>query len=262
MRRDPRRSYLALVRSFVLKDLRSRYVGSFVGFFWTAIHPFVELLIYTLVFTVILKVRFEDHYSTATNALYLFVGMIPWFSVSESLGRSTNVIRENAHLIKKVRFPPSVLCSYIVLSEAFNQVLRLVMFVGAALVLSQGLSWHALLVIPLLVLQSMFVLGLALLLSTAQVYFRDIQHLLGPSLMAWLFVTPIFYPARYFPNEAAPLLVLNPLSHLVGIHRELLLNQRLPQSGSVVIFGTCAVLALVLGWLTFSRHSRRFPDLV
>jgi ABC-type polysaccharide/polyol phosphate export permease len=245
-----------------MKDIRARYVGSLMGFFWTVIHPLIELVVYTLVFTVILKVKFEDHYSTATNALFLFCGMVPWFTLSETLSRCTNAIRENSHLLKKVRFPASVLCTYVLLSEKFNQSIRFVLLALAALVLSHGLSWHAVLVVPMMFLGGMFALGLGLLLSTTQVFFKDTQHLLSPILMIWLFITPIFYPARYFPEQAAPLLVLNPLSHLVGIHRELLLNQRLPQTGSLVIFGTCAVLVFVLGVLTFQRHARRFPDLV
>ncbi len=255
-------SYAGLVRAFVIKDIRARYVGSLMGFFWTVIHPLIELVVYTLVFTVILKVKFEDHYSTWTNALFLFCGMVPWFTLSETLSRCTNAIRENSHLLKKVRFPPSVLCTYVLLSEKFNQSIRFVLLAVAALLLTHGLSWHALLVIPVMFLGGLFALGLGLFLATAQVFFKDTQHLLSPILMIWLFITPIFYPARYFPEQAAPLLVLNPLSHLVGIHRELILNQRMPHPGSLVIFGTCALLVFVLGALTFQRHARRFPDLV
>ncbi len=256
------RRYVALVRSFVVKDVRTRYVGSLMGFFWTVVHPLLELLIYTFVFTVILRVRFEDHYTTGLNALFLFCGMVPWFSLSETLTRSTNVVRENAHLVKRVRFPASVLCTYITLSEGVNQGIRFVLLFAAAMVVGQGLTWHLLMLIPVIVMQLLFTQGLAMFLAATQVFFKDTQHLLGPVLMIWLFITPIFYPARYFPKEFSPLLMLNPLAHLVGIYRELILNHRMPQWGSLVIFGTCAALAFALGAALFERHKREFPDLV
>jgi len=254
--------YFDLVRSFVIKDVRMRYVGSLMGFFWTVVHPFLELLTYTFVFTVILQVRFEDHYSMGTNALFLFCGMVPWLTLSESLSRCTNVVRENSHLIRKVRFPPSVLCSYIVLSETFNQLIRFFLLFLAALLIGQGLTLHALIIIPVLLLQMMFTLGVSMFLASTQVFFKDTLHLLSPILMIWLFITPIFYPAHLFPKIFTPVLMLNPLAHLVGIYRELILNHRLPHWGSVVIFGTCAVLAFALGSFIFHRHSRNFSDLV
>ena len=254
--------YVALVRSFVIKDIKTRYVGSLMGFFWTVVHPLLELLTYTFVFTVILRVRFEDHYSTATNALFLFCGMVPWLAVSETLTRSVNSVRENAHLVKKVRFPPSILCMTASLAEAFSQLVRWGLLLGAAILFGDGLSWHLILVLPVMLLQILFTQGLGLLLSTTQVFFKDTQHLLGPTLMIWMFITPIFYPARDFPKEFSPLLMLNPLAHVVGIYRELILNHRFPHWGSVVILGTCAVLAFVLGAFTFQRHAKRFPDLV
>ena len=233
-----------------------------MGFFWAVVQPLLELVTYTFVFTVILLVRFEDHFDTWTNALYLFCGMIAWLALSETLSRAVNVVRENAHLIKKLRFPPSVLCSYLTLSEGFSAIVRFGLLFAAALLVGQGLSLHCLLIVPVLVLQLLFTLGLAMLVATTQVYFKDTQHLLGPALMIWMFITPIFYPASLFPKQFSPLLMLNPLSHLVGIYRELILNHVFPQWGSLVIFTTMAVTTFALGAVTFHRHSRRFPDLV
>jgi len=259
---DHARRYWLLVRSFAVNDIRKRYVGSLMGFFWTVVQPLIELVTYTFVFTVILLVRFEPHYDTWTNALYLFCGMVAWLGLSESLSRSVDLVRENAHLIKKLSFPPSVLVASIVLSEGFSAVIRLTMLFGAALLTGQGITGHALLFLPVLALQMMFTMGLSMLLATTQVYFKDTRHLLGPALLIWMFITPIFYPASLFPKQFAPLLMLNPLSHLIGIYRELILNHVFPQWGSVLIFTTMAVTTFGLGAVTFYRHSRRFPDLV
>ncbi len=254
--------YWELTRSFVIKDVRTRYVGSLMGFFWTVVHPLLELLTYTFVFTIILQVRFEDHYSMGTNALFLFCGMVPWLTLSESLSRCTNSVRENSHLIRKVRFPPSVLCSYIVLSETVSQITRFGLLFLAALAIGQGLTFHVLIILPVLALQVLFTVGLSMFLATTQVFFKDTLHLLSPALMIWLFITPIFYPAHLFPKIFTPFLMLNPLAHLIGIYRELILNHRLPHWGSVVIFGTCALLVFALGSFVFHRHSKRFADLV
>jgi ABC-type polysaccharide/polyol phosphate export permease len=256
------RQYAALVRSFVWNDVRTRYVGSGMGFFWTAVHPMLELAVYTLVFTVILRVRFDARFGTAVNSLFLFCGMIPWLAVQDSLSRGTTVVRDSAHLVKKLRFPPSVLPAYIVLSDGFNSLIRLAMLLVAAGFLGQGISWPALLALPVLGLQLLFTFGLSMLLATTQVYYKDTKHLLAPALMIWMFVTPIFYPPGLFPKEFAPLLMLNPLSHLVGIYRQVLLEATVPQWGSVVIFGAASALVFLLGAITFSRHSRRFPDFV
>lgn len=256
------RRYGLLVRTFVVNDIRKRYVGSMMGFFWTVVQPLLELVTYTFVFTVILLVRFEEQYDTWTNALYLFCGMIAWLSFSESLTRSVGVIRENAHLIKKLSFPPSVLCAQVVLSEGFSALVRFVMLFVAALLVRDQLAPHAILFLPVLALQLLFTMGLSMLLATTQVYFKDTAHILAPALMIWMFITPIFYPASLFPKQFAPVLMLNPLSHLVGIYRELILNGVFPQWGSVLIFTTMAVTTFLLGAVTFHRHRQRFPDLV
>lgn len=256
------RRYGTLLRSFVVKDIRGRYAGSLVGFFWTVVQPVLELLTYTFVFTVLLRVRFDDQSGTFTNALFLFCGLVPWFSHHEGLVRCTTVVRDHAHLIRKVRFPPTLLPVFVVLSEGFHQVIRTGLFILVVAVAGLGFTPHALLLVPTIILQLLFTLGLGMLLSTTQVFWKDVQHLLGPALMIWLFITPIFYPPDVFPKAFSPILMLNPLSHLVGIYRELLLNHRLPHWGSVIIFGSSAISTFLLGGFIFRRHARRFPDLV
>ena len=251
-----------LLIQFSFNDLKHRYFGSSIGIFWMVVNPIVELVTYTFVFHVLMGVTFRPQGGLTHFALFLFCGMVAWFAVAEGLTRATTSVTEHAHLIKKVNFPASVLPAHVVLSAVFNQLVRTVILALGAILFGGGLSPHFLLVPVAMCFQALFVLGLAFLLATANVYFRDTSHWVNAVLLAWMFITPIFYPARYIPEQAAPLLVLNPLAHLVGIHRELFLNQRLPQLGSLVIFGTCAVLVFVLGALTFQRHAGRFPDLV
>lgn len=251
-----------LLYSFVRKDIQGRYAGSLMGLFWTFVQPFIELLTYTFVFTVLLRVRFEPDAGPGRNALYLFCGLVPWFSHHDALHRCTTIIRNHGPLIRKVRFPGELLPAYVVLAETFHQGVRFLLLLLAAAVLGAWPSWHLALVIPVMLLQILFTLGVGYLLSAAQVFFKDVQHLVGPVLMIWLFLTPIFYPPDVFPKPLSPILMLNPLSHLVGIYRQLILHHSLPHWGSVLIFATSSIVCFSLGWFTFRRHARQFPDLV
>ena len=115
----------ALIRNFVKRDLQSRYKGSAIGLFWTVVHPLVMLILYTYVFSAILKVRVGVAEGTGSFAIYLFCGMLPWNAFAEAVSRSTGIIRENATLIKRTIFPSEVPPIYPVVSGIFNQLISL-----------------------------------------------------------------------------------------------------------------------------------------
>ena len=254
--------YRNLLYSFVVNDLRFKYVGSAIGFFWTVIDPILELAIYTFVFSVLLKVRFAPEGDTVNYALFLFCGMITWFNIQESLSRCTSIINENAHLIKKMNFPSAILPTHVIISGMFNQIVREFILIIGLLLSGYGLSYHAIFVPIIMLLQILFTLGLGMLTATLSVYFKDISHIVKAGLMIWMFMTPIFYPPASFPRQFYILLVLNPLAHLVGMYQELILNQRFPHQGSVIIFATSALFSFALGTFFFIRHQHEFADLV
>lgn len=254
--------YRSLLAAFVVNDLKSRYVGSSIGFFWTVIDPVLELAIYTFVFSVLLKVRFAPEGDTIHYALFLFCGMIPWFNLQETLSRCTTIIADNAHLIKKMPFPCAILPSHVVLSGMVNQIVRTFILLTGMVVAGYGLSIHALLMPFLMGLQLIFTLGICMFVATLAVYFKDIAHFVKAGLMVWMFVTPIFYPPSSYPREFYVMLVLNPLSHLVGMYQEVLLNQRFPHQGSIIVFTASSMFIFFVGAYLFSRHQDRFSDLV
>ncbi len=251
-----------LIWHFVLNDLRHRYTGSSIGFFWTVVTPLLELATYTFVFHGILGIRFHPAGGWSHYTLYLFCGMVTWFSVQDGLSRATVCITEHAHLIKKVNFPAITLPGYVVSSAVLNQIIRLGVLAGAAVALGHGLSWHFLLVPLVLTVQSAFVLGAGMLLATLGVYFRETIHWVKAGLLLWMFVTPIFYPAAAYPPKFELLKVLNPLAHLVGVYHELVLNHRLPHAHSMLVVVVMALFSLLVGYSVFHHHRDRFSDLV
>lgn len=251
-----------LLMAFVLTDLKNRYVGSSIGFFWTVLTPLMELITYTFVFHGLIGVTFQASGGWLHYALFLFCGMITWMAVTDAVVRATTSVKEHAHLIKKVHFPVIVLPAHMVASAVLNQALRLALLFVTLLVFGTGLSWHVLLVPVFMLVQAMFTLGLGLFLSTLSVYFRDTIHWVNALLLLWMFVTPIFYPAAVYPKRFILLLQLNPLAHLVGIYQELILNQRLPHPNSVLVAVVISLFSLLVGYSIFSYHRERFSDLV
>ena len=252
-----------LLWEFTLRDLQRQYVGSSLGFFWTVITPLLELLTFTFVFHGIIGVKFGDPSSGWTHyALYLFCGMVTWKAFGDGLSRCAAVVTDHGHLVKKVNFPVIILPGSVIASGLLNQVIRLGVLLLAAVVIGDGLSWHLIFLPLLLALHATLTLGAGLLLSTANVYFRDTTHWVNNVLMMWMFVTPVFYPADALGEKFNLLLQLNPLAHVVGIFQQVILNQTLPDLRQLLIVSVIAGLSVLVGYSVFLHHRDRFADLV
>ena len=251
-----------LVAAFVINDLKHRYTGSSIGFFWTVITPLLELITYTFVFHVVLGIHFHPAGGWSHYALYLFCGMVTWFSVQDGLSKATTSITDHGHLIQKVNFRSLTLPGYTVASAVLNQLIRMGVLASAALVMGHGLSWHFVMVPFILVIQTAFVLGTGMLLATMNVYYKDTIHWVKAGLLLWMFITPIFYPAAAYPDDLKLLLQLNPLAHLVGVYHELILNHRAPHAHSVMVVAVMATFSMLVGYSVFHHHRDRFADLV
>ncbi len=250
-----------LLMQFAFNDLKHRYIGSSIGIFWMVINPIVELVTYTFVFGVLMSVRYSPSGGVAQYALFLFCGMIAWFHVQESLTRATTSITENAHLIKKVNFPAAILPGHVVISALFNQAVRTLILALGVIFLGGGLSGWFLMVPFFMLVQTLMVMGMAFFLATAQVYFRDTAHWVNAVLLAWMFMTPIFYPPSAYPKQLNILLQVNPLAHTVGILQALILNQRLPSAGAIVVAIAAAAFFFIAGFSVFAHHRKTFADL-
>jgi len=260
-------THRSLLATLTINDLRFRYMGSSIGFFWTVVNPIVELVTYTFVFHVLMGVRFSPEQSgTVHYSLFLFCGMIGWFALAEGCQRATWSIRENAQLIKKVNFPAAVLPASVVFSAVVNQYIRFGVLAVAIIFLGTGAGTGltpTVLTLPIFVaLQAGFVLGLAFFLSTAHVYFRDTGHWVNALFLAWMFITPIFYPPHAYPQEFQILLQLNPMAHFVGIYQEIILNARMPHLRQIMFAVLYSGSTLILGYSVFVHHRKRFADLV
>jgi lipopolysaccharide transport system permease protein len=213
--------YRALVQSLVVRELKARYRGSVLGFFWSFANPLLLLLIYTFVFTVVLPgtrpAELEPY------ALFMFCGILPWTWFSSSLSEASNVLITGGNLIKKVLFPAEVLPIVTVLANMVHFFLGLpilgvfLIYYGVPLNLAE-LAWFPLVVFT----QLLLTLSLALIVSSLTVHFRDLKDLLANLLTFWFFATPIIYPMTMVPGLGKTLLDLNPFTHLAISYQEIL----------------------------------------
>ena len=253
-----------LIQAFIANDLKQRYAGSTVGFFWSVITPLLELVTYTFVFQVVLGFTDntpEGEAEWASYALFLFCGMVTWSGIQEGLIRCSTAITDHAHLIKKVNFHAISLPAYVVGSAVVNQLIRLgVLLLFLLLFSKRGITWHALLVPVPLLLQTAAVLGTGMLLSTLSVYFRDTVHVVKALLLLLMFVTPVFYGPDAYPRRLALVRELNPLAHFVGVYRQLLLNHEVPEPRTFLILGVVALFAMLAGYSVFHHNREEFAD--
>ena len=241
--------------NLVFKDLKLKYRDSVLGVVWSLLNPLLLLVVYTVAFKFILRVQTE-HY-----AYFLLAGLLPWNFFSSSLIASTQAITGNAHLIKKVYFPRETLPIATVLFTFSQLLLALAVFLPALLLVS-GLRphWSAVLFIPLLLLHVLFTLGLAFILATCTVFFRDVAHLTEVAVVLLFWMTPIVYPVAMAPAELQVFFKLSPLAAFAIAYQDVLFWGRVPEEMVLATLVGWTAAALLAGHALFRRFSPAFAE--
>lgn len=213
--------YRGLIQTLVVRDLKARYRGSVLGFFWSFFNPLLLMGVYTFVFTVIMPGTHPA--DIQPYGLFFFCGILPWTWFSSSLSESANVLISGGNLIKKVLFPAEVLPIVSVLANLVHFLLGLPILAALLVYYQRPLDPIELLWFPVIVLvQFLFTTGIALLLAALTVHFRDIKDILANLLTFWFFATPIIYPMSAAPGVGKQALNFNPFTHLAISYQEIL----------------------------------------
>jgi lipopolysaccharide transport system permease protein len=251
--------YRGLVQSLVARELKARYRGSVLGFFWSFINPLLLLLVYSFVFAYVLPQRADgaDPY-----ALFMFCGILPWTWFSSSVLESSAVLIAGGNLIKKVLFPAEILPIVTVLANMIHFFLGLPILGAFLIWYREPLEFPQILWFPVVVaVQLVFTLGLALILSALTVHFRDLRDILSHLLTFWFFATPIIYPWFMTPEPAKKFLDLNPLTHIVISYQEVLFFAGpFGHWRWLVALGAASVLFFLAGFWVFDRMRDTFAE--
>jgi lipopolysaccharide transport system permease protein len=262
--------YRGLIESLVARELKARYRGSVLGFFWSFVNPLLLLVIYSIVFAVFIPNRVEG---VQPYALFLFCGLLPWTWFASALNESSGVLISGGNLIKKVLFPAEVLPIVSVLANMVHFLFGLPIL-GAFLIYfayvsaDHPIALHAgeLVWFPVVVLvQLVLTLGLALLLSALTVHFRDVRDILANLLTFWFFATPIIYPWNMEGLENLKLFFdLNPFTHLAISYQEILFfpGNAFGHMYWLLALAVASVGVFLLGYWVFDRLRDSFAEAV
>ncbi len=230
--------YRGLLLSLVQRELKARYRGSVLGFFWTFLNPTLHMLVYTLLFGVFMKNRMENY------SFFMFVGLLPWIWFSTSVGAGASAISDRRDLMTKVRFPAQVLPATVVTTNLCNFVFSLPLLVVLGLIFGVWPSWHVVAVPMVMFTQLCFTLAVVYAISALNVTFRDLQHIVLNLMMLWFFITPVLYQLDSIPEQyRTAMLVANPMAVLITSYQAIFYDHRLPDMVPLlVLLGSSLVL--------------------
>jgi lipopolysaccharide transport system permease protein len=247
--------YRELVRNFVVRDLKARYKNSVLGFLWSLANPLLMMIVFTIVFTKLFPTTRENF------PLFLLSGQLAWAWCTSSVTGGVFSITGNPHLIKKVYFPRELLPLSIVLSNGVNFLLTLIPLVVIAIASGRPPNYLVLLLPVVMIIQFVFLTGLALFFGCLNVFFRDTEPIMDVLILAWFFLTPIFYSLEDFNSPNTRLLyILNPMASIISTYRLIFYYQSPPDAAFVLRMAAQALLVFVIGYWFFRRHAADFGE--
>ena len=258
--------YHGLIQSLVARELKARYRGSVLGFFWSFFNPLLLLLVYTFVFKYVMTAAHDPRIEP--YALFMFCGILPWTWFSASLTEASNVLISGGNLIKKVLFPAEVLPIVTVLANMVHFFFGLVILAGFLIWYQRPLNVSELALFPLVVLvQLILTTAFALLLSALTVHFRDIRDILSNLITLWFFATPIIYPYFIFIDPLkgemwqARVQKLNPFTHLVITYQEILFFKGpVGHLKLLLLLGLISIVFFLFAYWLFDRLRDTFAE--
>lgn len=261
----------ALLVNLTLRENRSKYKRSALGWAWSMINPISTMLVFAFVFGVVLQIPppTGDPSGIKNFGFFIIAGLLPWNYLASGLTGASGSVIANAGLIKKVYFSRAVLPAANVLSWLTHLLIELAVLSLALLIANHFVFIYFPAAIVVIVLQTFFVLGIGLALAALNVYFRDIEHLLSILMLIWFYATPIIYPISRVPQSHVILgfdvpikaiYDLNPMVHFIGAYRAIFYDIRVPSGMEYLIMAVSALIAMAGGLAVFRKLEARFAE--
>jgi lipopolysaccharide transport system permease protein len=251
-----------LIRMLTWRDFMGRFKGSFGGIFWALIQPLFMMVIYTVVFSRFLGMRFGENDSMVNFSVYLLCGLLPWNAFAEGLVGSTVVVRGNVNLVKRVVFPLEVLPLNLTLVAMMQQLVGTLLLIPFAWIVSSHAS-VVIVVLPVIwFFQVLMFSGINFIWSSLSVMIPDLKQVTSMLLTGLIFLAPILYPIDIVPEQYRFLIELNPITHLVLLYRQVILIGDWPNLRDMIEFAVFSLFIFLAGYTWYQRTKRTFIDFI
>lgn len=247
-------NYRELLKNNVKKEVRGRYKNSFLGIVWTFLNPLLQLAVYATIFPLILKTTQPNY------VIFVCVGLIPWAFFTTTVSQSASTIIANGNILKKVYFPREILPISIVTSNSINFLISTLIILSFVIFSGMGISKYVVFYPLILIVQYIFQLGIAFILSALTVFIRDIEHFVQIILMVLFYATPIVYDGKSIPQAFSFIIKLNPMAHIINGYRDIFYNQTTPDFKNLSVLFLISIIFCTLGYFVFKKLQRGFAE--
>lgn len=249
-------TYREMLFNMVKRDLRTRYKGSAIGFFWTFINPLLQLIVFSIVFSTVLRMNVDKY------PMFLFVTLLPWIFFATTTQNATGIVNANGNLVKKVYFPRIVLPLSISISGLINLGLSFLVALIALEVYEIPIT-ISLFALPLvMVIEFVFTLGVSFIVSALNVYYRDIEHLWSNFIMAWFYLTPIVYPLDMVPKKYLGWYSFNPMTSFTIAYRDILYSGVFPDMMVLLKLTLLSCIVCFFGYILYQYLQKGFAEAI
>ena len=253
-------AYRGFVLGSVKREFQSKYVNAMLGTVWSVLSPLAMILVYTVIFSEVMRAKLPGNASSAAYSIYLCAGILTWGLFAEIVARGQNMFLEQANLLKKISFPRICLPIIVVLNALVNFGVIFGLFLVYLVASGNFPGVVFLAIVPVLLLQILLAIGLGMVSGILNVFFRDVGQFVTIAMQFWFWLTPIVYPASILPEAAQPILLYNPMAAVVGAHQAILVEGRLPDWNSLIPALLLALLLCILGLRLFRKRSGEMVD--
>ena len=253
--------YKDFIFASVKREFQSKYQNSILGAAWVVINPLAMVLVYTVIFSQVMQAKLPGGNPSFAYSIYLCSGIFTWGLFAEIVGRGQNIFIDNANIIKKLNFPRVTLPIIMLISAVLNFMIIFGLFVVFLVFSGQFPGWTFLAIIPVLLVQIMFSMGLGMSIGVLNVFFRDVGQLFTILMQFWFWLTTIIYPITVLPEVLRPIVLnINPLAPVIMSYHTILVDAELPDWSTLITPLICSIVLCIIAIRLFSRHTHDIVD--